>query len=127
MFSENHKKKIWCSLALGVNLVITYFRMFFFQLEVFYLVGMLICFILLLILRRSVYFHRLTQVILGLHLVFHGMVMLSLPVGLVFALIGSYWLALKVLVTIYLPSLLLVFLNSYLLFGERLFIKRAKK
>lgn len=69
-------------------------------------------------------FLRVQQAMFALFLVGHGVVVLTLPIGIVFALTGSYVLALEILLTFYLPSILTVWLNFL---GIYFLEKRRKK
>lgn len=117
------KKKVSYSLVLGLNVIVTYFLLRFFGGEKIYVKTVLVGLVLFFILLKTLYFNWYVKLLLMLHLLFAGLVMLSFPMGMVFAVIGSYFLAFQIAVTIYLPILLLVFLNSYFLFGSRLFLK----
>lgn len=67
-----------------------------------------------LIAGNEAWFWYVKWVVLGVHALFHGMFLLSLPMGLVFALTGSYLLALQVFVVFYLPSAIALFLDIYM-------------
>lgn len=53
--------------------------------------------------------------VLSFHLVIHGLFLLTFPIGMVFAVIGSYFLAFKIWLTVYVPSGLVALSNLYLI------------
>ena len=119
-------QRSWFWFALFLNIVGSYFKvMDFSEIDV---VGYSMFSLLLLLgvffTRKQSFFSRIQQVVLLLFLILHGLISLTLPIGIVFALTGSYWLALKVFVTFYLPSIMLVWINLY---GLYILEKERKK
>lgn len=57
----------------------------------------------------------LNLIILWIHLVLHGIFLITFPVGIVFALIGSYLLAFQITLLFYIPSAIVVFFNIYVI------------
>lgn len=116
----------WYWFALAMNIIGSYFKVMDFSALDFwtYVVGCIAGIAVLFVAQKTTKSIRMQQVFLLLFLVFHGLVSLSLPIGMVFALTGSYWLAFKIFVIFYLPSIILVWLNLY---GMYLLEKERKK
>lgn len=116
----------WFWFALFMNIVGSYFKvMDFSEIDVVgYSVFSLLLLLGVFLTRKQSFFSRIQQVVLLLFLILHGLISLTLPIGIVFALTGSYWLALKVFVTFYLPSIMLVWINLY---GLYILEKERKK
>lgn len=116
----------WFWFALFMNIVGSYFKvMDFSEIDVVgYSVFRLLLLLGVFLTRKQSFFSRIQQVVLLLFLILHGLISLTLPIGIVFALTGSYWLALKVFITFYLPSIMLVWVNLY---GLYILEKERKK
>lgn len=119
-------QRSWFWFALFMNIVGSYFKvMDFSEIDVWgYSVFSLLLLLGVFLTRKQSFFSRIQQVVLLLFLILHGLISLTLPIGIIFALTGSYWLALKVFMTFYLPSILLVWINLY---GLYILEKERKK
>lgn len=98
-------------LLLLANAFIIYGKLIFFveepEVPNYYLLLVLVFFILWMFKRN----YQLKALFLWLHNLLHGLVLISLPIGLVFALIASLTLTIQVLFLFYLPSGLLIWAN----------------
>lgn len=96
--------------ALSLSILAAYHKLRYFQLssrsQLIYLIVLLLG--LAFILLKKKFFVKL---FLASHLVFHGLFLLTLPMGMVFALTGgSYWFPLEIFLIFYLPSLVAFYL-----------------
>lgn len=116
-------------IALLVNALAAVYKISFFTpnkyLPPMYLGVILLVVLWDLVLGRNTGFRVFRIVIIGLHLVFHGLVTISLPIGIVFALTGGYLLALQIFVTVYLPSILALFMSKVYL--SSMLLSKTKK
>lgn len=117
---------IWFWVIFLSNCFITYRQLGWFDFDngAEYILFCVILFSLLLLSSRMVVYLRGQQAMFALFLVGHGVVVLTLPIGIVFALTGSYFLVLEIFLALYLPSILTVWLN---LLGIYFLEKRRKK
>lgn len=117
---------IWFWVIFLSNCFITYRQLGWFDFDngAGYIIFCAILFSLLLLSSRMMVFLRVQQAMFALFLVGHGVIVLTLPIGIVFALTGSYVLAIEILLTFYLPSILTVWLNFL---GIYFLEKRRKK
>ncbi len=111
--SSGFIKKHLTEITLLVNALVSYHKLYFFADSIsnvgwIYLLGLVAILLLAYILPS--YKVAILRLVLLAHLIFHGLFSLSLPIGMVFALIGSYYLAGKIFLIFYLPSFLAVFL-----------------
>lgn len=107
--------KYFFMILLLINGAATYHKISFFAPKSVFRMPYLAVLVLILLSSLVVFdkpwYKYVRWITLGGHAVFHGVFLLSLPIGIVFALTGSYLLALQVLVVFYLPSALALFLN----------------
>lgn len=107
------------SIILLVNGIITWDKLRFFGLNPvhirFYILFMPGIYPLALLLKNRPGGKLFLSLVFGGHGLVHGLVLLTLPMGMVFALTGSYLLALEILLRFYLPSGLAFMLSFYAL------------
>lgn len=110
-------------LVYLINGLVTYFKMAFLiersPLPGAYLVFMIVFVLIWLAFGTRPGYRTLERIVLWLHNLVHGILILTLPIGMVFALTGSYTLAFQVFFLVYFSSALVIFINLYYLKKRR--------
>lgn len=107
------------TITLIINAVIIYHKLNFFDtypvIVNAYIIFMGIALLSSLLFGNKAWYIYPRQLILWIHVLLHGLFLLTFPMGTVFALIASYVFTLKVWLIFYLPSGLAFLLNMYVI------------
>lgn len=110
-------------LAVLLNGVVIYQKLIFLnensKFNFYYLISLIVVILFYVFVKNQSWRQYLEKITLWVHLIFHGVFLVTFPIGMIFALIGSYLLAAKVFFFFYLPSALLFLFNFYLVKFKR--------